>query len=68
MPPTGISIAMKFFGKRTMPDGKEQRLSEFKEEWDGLLVDHVPGTPVRDEHRVVQHAIIAGIEDGSFTY
>ena len=53
--PTGIALAMKFFGKRTMPDGKPQGLAAFRDEWNEL------GVPA-------QRQILAGIEDGTLTY
>jgi len=52
---TGISIAFKYFGKRIMPDGKPQHLSEFKEEWDALS----------DAEKA---QLSTGIENGTFTY
>lgn len=57
---TGIAVAMKFFGKKRVfdeasPNGREQRIAEFKEEWDNV--------PANDKAE-----ILAGIADGSMTY
>lgn len=53
--PTGIAVAMKFFGKKTMPDGKLQGLGAFKAEWDELSPE-------------ARAQILGGLADGTLNY
>ena len=46
---------MKYFGKKTMADGKPQGLAAFKAEWD----------EISPEGRA---QILSGLEDGTMTY
>ena len=52
---SGIAVAMKFFGKRTMDDGKPQGLANFRDEWNELPED-------------ARKQLLRGIQDGTLTY
>jgi hypothetical protein len=53
--PSGVGLAMKYFGKKTMPDGNQQTLVQFRDEWNELP----------DEWKA---QIAQGLLDGTETY
>ena len=61
---SGVGLAMKFFGKKNV-DGKEQTLSDFRDEWKGIGAYAEPGKGLTDQDRA---ELTAGLADDSLTY